>query len=59
VSYGKLADVHRQSNGHDDALAALRRGQAIMDRLVKLSPDNAGWKRDLIRFNDQIAALTK
>jgi hypothetical protein len=30
-----------------------------MTRLVKLSPENAGWKRVLARFDQQIAALTK
>ena len=30
-----------------------------MKQVVKLSPDNAGWKNDLDWFNDQIAALTK
>jgi hypothetical protein len=40
-------------------MPALRQGQAIMDRLVKLSPDNADWKSDLVWFNDQIVALTK
>ena len=38
---------------------ALRAGKAIMDRLVKLSPDNAGWKRDLAWLDQQIAALTQ
>ena len=59
VSYAKLADVYRRSNDRDNALAALRQGQAIMARLVKLSPDNARWKSDLDSFNGQIAALTK
>ena len=40
-------------------MAALRQGKAIMDRLVKLAPDNAGWKRDLAWFDQQIAALTE
>ena len=30
-----------------------------MQRLVKLSPDNAGWKGDLAWFDQQIAALTQ
>jgi hypothetical protein len=59
VSYAKLADVYRRSNDPDKALAALRQGQAIMDRLTKLAPDNTGWKRDLAWFDGQIAALTK
>jgi hypothetical protein len=31
-------------------LPAVRQGEAIMARLVKLSPDDAGWKSDLARF---------
>ena len=30
-----------------------------MKRVIKLSPDNAGWKHDLDWFNEQITALTK
>jgi Tetratricopeptide repeat len=55
-SYGRLADVYRQSKDRRKALAALRQGKAIMDRLVKLS---ASWKRDLAWFDQQIAALTE
>ena len=51
--------VYRQSNDREKSLAALRQGKAIMDRLVKLSPDNARWKRDLAWFDEQIAALTE
>jgi hypothetical protein len=40
-------------------MPALQKGQTIMDRLAKLAPDNAGWKRDLAWFNSQIEALTK
>ena len=40
-------------------MTALRQGKAIMDRLVKLSPDNASWKDDLDWFDQQIAALTE
>jgi len=42
-----------------EALDALRRGHAIMVRLTALSPDNAGWKRDLDWFASQIAALSQ
>jgi hypothetical protein len=42
-----FADVYRRSNDRSNALAALRQGQAIMDRLAKLSPDNANWKNEL------------
>jgi hypothetical protein len=30
-----------------------------MQRLVKASPDNAGWQRDLAFFDKQIANLSK
>jgi hypothetical protein len=59
ISYERLADLYRQSKDRGKALAALRQGKAIMDRLVKLSPDNAKWKRDLAWFDQQIAALTE
>jgi hypothetical protein len=39
-------------------LEALRRGHAIMVRLTALSPNNAGWKRDLDRFEARIAELS-
>ena len=32
-------------------------GRKIMERLTRLSPDNAQWKRDLAWFEEQIAAL--
>jgi hypothetical protein len=48
--------VYRRTNDLDNALAALRQGQTIMDRLTKLSPGNTAWQRDLGWFNDQIAA---
>ena len=47
------------SNDRGDVLAALRQGQAIMDRLTKLWPDNADWKNELAWFENQIAASTK
>jgi hypothetical protein len=37
----------------------LQQGRAIMVRLTTLSPDNAVWKRDLARFDRQIAELTR
>ena len=33
--------------------------QVVMDRLTRLSPDNAGWKRDLDSVAKKIAALTR
>ena len=59
MSHGHLADVYRRSNDPNNTLAALRQGQTVMKRVVKLSPDNAGWKDDLSWFDEQIAALTK
>jgi hypothetical protein len=38
---------------------ALRRGHAIMVRLIALSPDNAQWKRDLDLFEARIAELSQ
>jgi hypothetical protein len=51
--------VYSRLDHLDDALAALRQGESIIARLAALSPDNAGWQRDLAWFNEQIAALTK
>ena len=56
VTFAHIADVYRRSNDPRKALAALRQGEAIMDRLTKLSPDNAAWKGDLSWFNKMIAA---
>ena len=42
-----------------NALAALRQAQVVMDRLTRLSPDNAGWKRALGSMAKKIAALTR
>ncbi len=36
----------------------LGQGKTIMEAMTKLSPDNAGWKRDLAWFEGQIAAVT-
>ena len=59
VSDSNLANVYRRSNEPDKALATLRQGQAIIERLTKLAPDNADWKADLAWFNDQVAALMR
>jgi hypothetical protein len=37
----------------------LQQGRAIMVLLTTMSPDNALWKRDLARFDRQIAELTR
>jgi hypothetical protein len=39
------------------ALAALRKGQAIMAALVAIAPGHAGWTNDLAWFDEQIARL--
>ncbi|ABE61920.1 Tetratricopeptide TPR_2 [Nitrobacter hamburgensis X14] len=57
VSQGHLAEMYRRSNDHNNALAALRQGQAAMERVVRRAPDNAGWKKDLDWFNEQIETL--
>jgi tetratricopeptide (TPR) repeat protein len=59
VSQGHLAEMYRRSNDHDNALAALRHGQAAMESVVRRAPDNAGWKKDLDWFNEQIEAFTE
>ena len=48
-----------RSNDPASALALLRQGQAIIDRLAKLAPDNPKWKSELAWYNNQIAALTE
>ncbi|MBN9146622.1 MULTISPECIES: ATP-binding protein [unclassified Nitrobacter] len=54
VSQGHLAEMYRRANDRDNALSALRQGQAAMTRVVMRAPDNAGWKKDLDWFNEQI-----
>ena len=51
--------MYRRSDDSDNALAALRQGQAAMSRVVMRSPENAGWKKDLDWFNEQIETLTE
>ena len=58
MSNAKIASVLRQMGNGAEALEALQRGHAIMIRLTALSPDNAGWKRDLDWFEAQIAELS-
>ncbi len=59
MSHAKLAEFYAKTGEREKARAALGRGKAIMERMTKLSPDNAGWKRDLAWFEGQIAALEK
>ncbi|WP_438274096.1 tetratricopeptide repeat protein [Nitrobacter sp.] len=59
VSQGHLAEMYRRSNDRDNALTALRHGQAAMESVVRRAPENAGWKKDLDWFNEQIEAFTE
>ena len=59
VTYSALANVYRRAGDRDKARAALRQGQALIDRLAKLSPNNTRWKSDLAWFESQIAALNE
>jgi hypothetical protein len=59
VSYAKLASAFRKARDKTKALDALRQGRAIMVRMTSLSPDNAVWKRDLARFDREIAELAR
>ncbi|GAB1716917.1 MAG: Tetratricopeptide TPR_2 [Nitrobacter sp.] len=59
INQGHLADVYRRSNDPDNAMTALRQGQAAMERVVRRAPDNAGWKKDLDWFNEQIETMTE
>jgi tetratricopeptide (TPR) repeat protein len=57
VTMRLIANVCRQQNDKTNARDYMCRGQAIMARLTKLSPDNAVWAKDLAWFDGQIAAL--
>jgi hypothetical protein len=57
VSQARLASGFRKAGENAKALDALRQGCFIMERLTKLSPENAVWKRDLAWFDSQIAEL--
>jgi hypothetical protein len=58
-TYAKLGFVFRGSGNKADALTALREGQAIVARVIRLSPENPRWKQDLAWFDEQVADLTK
>lgn len=55
--YASLASVHQKLADTAEALIALRKGREIMATLVTLAPSNAQWKKDLARFDGQIAEL--
>ena len=54
MSHGKIGLVHQQRGERDEARRAFEAGRAIMAKLVKLDPSNAGWKRDLALFESQL-----
>jgi hypothetical protein len=58
-AYGKLGLAYGSANDRDNALEAFRKGQAVMDRLLTLIPDNDGLKQEQAWFANQVAALTK
>jgi hypothetical protein len=53
-SYSKFASAFTTGGENANALNALGEGRVIMERLTKLSPENAEWKRDLalVRWAD-------
>jgi hypothetical protein len=53
-----LATVLEKQGDKNGAIDALKQGRSILAALVKLSPDNAAWKRDLEEFERRIAQLT-
>ena len=59
VNFAKLARLHEKAGDRVRALAAFRDGRAIMERVVRLSPEYTAWKQDLIWFDSQIVSLEK
>jgi hypothetical protein len=59
VNYAKLARLHQQAGDRGHALDAFREGRAIMERVVRRSPEYAAWKQDLTWFDSQIVSLEK
>jgi len=59
VSYANLASTFRKTSDNAKALDVLVKSRVIMERLAKLSPENATWKRDLAWLNGQIAELVR
>jgi hypothetical protein len=43
----------------EKAAGYLRQGQEIMERLAKLSPENAQWSQDLAWFGRKLAEVTE
>jgi len=59
VSYAKIGIVFQRTGNKTEALNALQEGHAIIERMTRLSPDNAQWKQDLDWFDKQIADANK
>jgi hypothetical protein len=51
AAHAKLASVYNQLQQRDQELDALQRGKLIMDRLVKLAPENLQWKQQCEWFD--------
>ena len=59
LSLQRVGLVAAQQRERDDALAAYRRGHEIMQRLVRIAPSHAAFKRDLAWFEARLADATK
>lgn len=57
VGHSKLAVVHLKMNDREKALAELKKGRAIAEKLALVFPDQNRWKRDLEWFESEITAL--
>lgn len=57
VGHSKLAVVHLKMNDREKALAELKEGRAIAEKLALVFPDQNRWKRDLEWFESEITAL--
>jgi type II secretory pathway component PulM len=57
ISYGRLAIIDTLQGERERALAAFRKGRAIIARLREASPDHAILTSDLAWFDAEIAKL--
>ena len=55
----KMAAVLKQQNQGAMALLASRQGRDVMVRLVKRSPEDVAWKRDLDLFDKQLSGCKR
>jgi hypothetical protein len=51
--------VYAVRGNRDDALRVFRQGREIIEKLMKLSPDNASLPKDLLFLDGQIGQLEK